>query len=297
MGFAFKMFTPDDREVVAYELEHTYQVTDLDVEDVCTNTQLSKLEKRPDYIYVAFQFPDLDPIEKIFVTKEVHFFVLKDSLVVYDKHGFSLMEKFMLRHQHRIERSETPFEAFYEALDYCVTRLARAMPKFMEEVDELEADLFSRKGTDKDFIFDILVQKRNLTTFQANITPIVMVISDLQAYYTKDQQVMQVELLDDALDKVRKVEANLASFLNQIGLMSDANEQLIARNTNEVIKLMTATSIIVIIPSFIAAFFGMNIYLGWDPGVRNWIPLAGVLIAMGGSIVGVIIYFKKRGWM
>jgi magnesium transporter len=296
MGFQFKLYTADDRENIARELEEQYNVTDLDVEDVTTNTQLSKLEKRKEYLYVALQFPDLDPYEKIFVTKEVHFFVLKKGLVVYDKHGFSLINNFVLRHQHRFEHCTNSFEGFYELLDYCITRLARAMPKFMEEVDELEADLFSRKGTDKDFIFDILVQKRNLTNFLSNITPVGVVVKDLQHYYVKDNQTDQVELLDDTLDKIQKIESNLKNFLEQISMISEANEQLIARNTNEVIKVMTGTSIVIIIPSFIAAFFGMNIYLGWDPAEHNWIPLAFVLGSIVASISGVIWYFKKKNW-
>ena len=79
-------------------------------------------------------------------------------------------------------------------------------------------------------------------------------------------------------------------------MISEANEQLIARNTNEVIKVMTGTSIVIIIPSFIAAFFGMNIYLGWDPAEHNWIPLVFVFASIVASITGVILYFKKKNW-
>jgi Mg2+ and Co2+ transporter CorA len=70
MGFQFKLYTADDRENIARELEEQYNVTDLDVEDVTTNTQLSKLEKRKEYLYVALQFPDLRKFTFLFLKKD-----------------------------------------------------------------------------------------------------------------------------------------------------------------------------------------------------------------------------------
>jgi magnesium transporter len=299
MKFAYKYLTKnDDIEKFKLDLEKKYKIEELDIEDVFTSTQLSKIEKHNAYTYVALQFPDLNDDEGIFVTKELHLFIGKSFLIIYDKHLFSLMERFQEKHTHRIARSKTPFQAFYEILDYLITRMTRAMRKFSVEVDTLEDILFTKKGTDKDFIFDIQILKRNIINFSSLIGPIEDVFEDLQKNYTRAIKTdKRVQLLDDTLDKIRKMKNNLINFKEQMALISETNEQLIARNTNEVIKVMTATTILVMIPSFIAAFFGMNVYLGWDPSEHNLVPLTVVAVGTIITFTSVFVYFKKRNWI
>jgi magnesium transporter len=282
------------------QLVTTYHITPLDLEDVYTDTQLSKFERRPEYIYVALQFPEFDKVEETFVTKEVHCFVSNEYFIVIDKDDFRQLQRFELHRQSDLAAVQNSFVLFYEMLDYVITRLFRAMRKFSREVDDLENELFtSGKTTDKDFIFDIQVIKRNLINFISLVAPLEDVVIDLQAHYERfvKEGEDRVELLDDSLDKIKKMRNNLKNFVQQMTLISETNEALIARNTNQVIKLMTATSIMVIFPSFIAAFFGMNVYLGWDVTVPNYAPLVTAIVAIVVSVTAIFAYFKKQKWL
>ena len=276
-----------------------YQITQLDLEDVYTDTQLSKFERRPDYIYVALQFPEFERAEETFVTKEVHCFVSVDYFIIIDKHDFRQLQRFELHRQIELSQEQNSFTLFYEMLDYVLTRLFRAMRKFSREVDDLENELFATgKTTDKDFIFDIQIIKRNLINFSSLVAPLEDVVIDLQTHYNRFLKLEnRVELLDDSLDKIKKMRNNLKNFMQQMNLISETNESLIARNTNQVIKLMTATSIMVIFPSFIAAFFGMNVYFGWDAGVSNYVPLIAAVIVIIVSVTVIFLYFKKQKWL
>jgi magnesium transporter len=298
MKFAYKYLTKnDDIEKFKVDLEKKYKIEELDIEDVFTSTQLSKIEKHNSYTYVALQFPDLNVEEGIFVTKELHLFIGKNFLIIYDKHLFSLMGRFQEKHTHRLTRSKTPFQAFYEILDYLITRMTRAMRKFAVEVDTLEDVLFTKKGTDKDFIFDIQILKRNIINFSSLIGPIEAVFEDLQKNYNRTQKTdKRVQLLDDTLDKIRKMKNNLINFKEQMALISETNEQLIARNTNEVIKVMTAVTILIMVPSLIVGFFGMNIYFGWDPAEVRWFELWLVISIILLAMIGLTVYFKKQKW-
>jgi len=298
--FLYKYFSKDEMtDTLKEELMSRYQITQLDLEDVYTDTQLSKFERRPDYIYVALQFPEFEKKAETFVTKEVHCFVSSDYFIIIDKHDFRQLQRFELHRQIELSQEQNSFILFYEMLDYVLTKLFRAMRKFSREVDDLENELFATgKTTDKDFIFDIQIIKRNLINFSSLVAPLEDVVLDLQSHYNRFIKLEnRVELLDDSLDKIKKMRNNLKNFIQQMTLISETNESLIARNTNQVIKLMTATSIMVIFPSFIAAFFGMNVYLGWDPGESNFAPLITAVVAIIISVSVIFLYFKKQKWL
>jgi len=69
---------------------------------------------------------------------------------------------------------------------------------------------------------------------------------------------------------------------------------IMSNNLNRVIKILTALTIVLTVPTIIASFFGMNIKL----------PLAessdAFLIVMGGTILisaGVLALFLKNRWL
>jgi magnesium transporter len=288
----------EDIDELREELLTKYSIEAFDVEDALTSTQLSKYEIRNSYTYIALQFPDYDISEGYYITKELHFFIKLDSLIVYDKSNLTYFTKCIERNYQVLDDAPTPFDAFYEIMDYCVTRLARRMRRFADQVDELEDELFKNKGADRDFIFEIQVLKRNIINILSLINPLSDVLDEMHAKFARQNEMSKrLEQLDDTQDKLKKIRNNLRNFREQMTLMSETNEALIVRNTNEVLTIMTATSIMIIIPSFIAAFFGMNVNFGWTTDSFSPIPIALITIAMGMSLVGVLFYFRKRKWL
>ncbi len=61
-----------------------YGIAELDIEDVFTDTQLSKIEARKTYLYVCLQFPEYDRSIRQFFIKEIHIFVAPKFLLLID---------------------------------------------------------------------------------------------------------------------------------------------------------------------------------------------------------------------
>lgn len=282
-------------------LSAVYEINDLDIEDVFTDTQLSKYERRDNYMYVSLQFPEFDKDLKRVVAKELHCFVGAKFLLIINKHDFRQFQKFdEFKKDEVLEENQKSVFAFYEILDFIVTRLFRALRKFKIEVENLENRL--NDDLTHDLITEIQIVKRNLINFISLISPLQDLIYDLQIHYNKFLQnnedgVSNVELLDDSLDKVKRMLNNLRNYSQQVTIIGETNEALIARNTNQVIKLMTAVSIFALVPSGLAGFFGMNIYMGWDPAEKDFRPLILAIVLMGTMMGGAIYYFKKHKWI
>jgi len=274
-----------------------YGIDELDIEDVFTDTQLSKVEYKDNYLYICIQFPEYDRSIRQFIIKEAHIFVAPKFLLLIDKDESTFINQFNnIKNKIITNDNITSFELFYEILDFIITKLTHVIFKFKKEISVIENEIFNFK-TQEDLLKEILIIKRNLINFESVIHPIETLINDLETKKNIFLTHVEVELLDDTLDKVKKLLNNLHNFKGLMELITETNEVLIARNTNQIIKALTSVNIIVLVPTIIASFFGMNIYFGWDPQLPNYTGLLLVLAIIVSTTVIILLYFKKKGWI
>jgi len=298
-NFEYKFFELLD-ESLKETLTNQYSVDELDVEDVYTNTQLSKVEQHSNYMYVALQFPEYNQSSRHFLTKEVHCFVSEKYLLVIDKHKFKHVGQFQEVVEAVMVEEEKSFYVFYEMVDFIITKIFRVMSKFRDEITDMENRLFSDRGSHlvkKDLITDLEKVKRNLIDFVSIISPLESTIVELQTKHNKFVDNEGVEWLDDSLDKIKKMLNNLINFRQQVDMIIETNEALIARNTNDTIKILTAVNLAVVMPTMITSFFGMNVYFGLDVNNPTFIPLIIIILTAIVSVVGIFVYFKKKKWL
>jgi magnesium transporter len=103
-----------------------------------------------------------------------------------------------------------------------------------------------------------------------------------------------IEYIDDTLDKIKKIENNLTNFNQQITILKETNETQIVQSTNKTIKALTSVNLLILIPSIITSFFGMNVYLGWDLGGQNVWPVLGIVVAIIISIFSTYFLLKSK---
>jgi magnesium transporter len=271
-------------------------IEELDIEDVFTNTQLSKLEFRKNYLYLGLQFPEFDKSKRVFGVKEIHVFVSDNKFVLIDKDRFRKVYPFTKLSEVRDYSSRGGYNIFYEMVDFFITEHFKALTKFKLEIEEVENQIF-HFSEKEDMIREVLVIKRNLVNFQNIMIPLKDVLIDLQNKYFPLIGKEGVEKLDDTLDKIKKILNNLSNFKERMQLLTETNESLISRATNKQINRLTSISVIVLIPNIITSFFGMNVYFGWDPSVHGPWQLVIIFISMIASTAVAILYFRSKKWI
>lgn len=274
------------------QLTNNYKFNSLDVEDVFTNTQLPKFELRETYIYIFLHFPEFDQQDKVYYNKELHCFLNSDQLLVINKNKMKNLKNFLSTKD--LQNLDTPFRIFYEMLDYLVTLSFKDIIKFKQEIFSIEREIFKFENT-QDNLKEILVLKRNLVYFTSTIHSLQIVIEDIQNKYGKTIGTEGLEKLDDSLDKIKKIFSSLNNYREHLKLLTETNETLINRYTNDILKILTSFSILSLIPSTIAAFFGMNVYFGWNND-SLW-PLVGITLLTIMVTSFCYFFFRRKGWL
>jgi magnesium transporter len=276
------------------ELVSTYQTSPFDIEDLFTNTQLSKIEFHH-YFYIALQLPEYDFEQRMVTMKEIHSFVHEDVLIIVDKHRFKYVENFQEKWQPMYSEL-TPFEVFFEMMDFFITKSYQTLSHFRSDMADVERDLFDFEEME-DLLRENLIIKRNIINFLSIISPLRPLIEEMQGKYAHVVGARGVELLDDSLDKVKKMINTSHNLEKQMNLLIDTNETLISRSTNETIKFLTSFNIIMLVPTFFASFFGMNVFFGWDIANGSFVQLASIILLIIISSVIAFWFFRKKHWL
>jgi magnesium transporter len=86
----------------------------------------------------------------------------------------------------------------------------------------------------------------------------------------------------------------LENFKEVVEALEDTNESALSHRVNEVLRVLTAFSVVILPLTLIASIWGMNVGI---PGEASETAFWVVLGAMLTLLVGMVGYFRKRGWL
>jgi len=116
------------------------------------------------------------------------------------------------------------------------------------------------------------------------------------------QQSNMASFTDEQRSRFRSIAADAtalsdhASFLgSKVSFLLEATLGLINLEQNNIIKIFSVAAVMFMPPTLIASIYGMNFHdmpeLAWPYGYGY------ALVLMLGSIAGIYVYFKRRGWL
>jgi magnesium transporter len=107
--------------------------------------------------------------------------------------------------------------------------------------------------------------------------------------YPEDQ-----DLLDDVLIETEQAIEMTNIESNILSSMMDAFASIISNNLNGVMKFLASITILVSVPSTVAAFWGMNVDVPLDQTFLGFAIVVGFAIALTAVVA---FYFFRRDWL
>ena len=177
-----------------------------------------------------------------------------------------------------------------DSFDYCFPMLR----KIGNKLDALEDDIFD--GRSDEVVRDISNVKQEIINFRKVIRPQRPVLRDLE---NVKQRFLAPELdleiyFDDIVDAHERIWDMLENYKEVIEGLEDTNESVLNHRVNEILRVLTAISVIVLPLTLIASIWGMNVGV---PGEGNSVDFWVVIAAMAAILVGMLSYFRRRGWL
>ena len=201
------------------------------------------------------------------------------------------------RYRERDEVREATFSKgtgylLYRIVDTCVDASFPMLRKLGAKLDELEDDIF--EGRSDKIVQEISNAKQEIINFRRVVRPMRAVLRDLertkQRYLAEDLDIY----FDDITDAAERIWDVLENYKEVAEALEDSNESVLSHRLNESLRVLTAFSVTLLPLTLLAGIFGMNFDLPGDEGVAEfWV----VILLMGAILAGVLVFFRRRGYL
>ena len=182
----------------------------------------------------------------------------------------------------------------YEIIDSMLDEGFRLVDYISNNTHVIEKSVFNVDATRKDMLKDILILKKDIITFRRVVSPQRTVIAQLE-HKNKKFLPENLELyFDDLVDKVEKTWSNLESMKDLVMSIQETHESIISHTTNNVIKVLTIFSVIMLPLTVLTGFYGMNVSLPFEQHEAAYMIVIGGMIVIIGAMLG---YFRWRKWL
>lgn len=314
-GLSFvNVFNPTDFEIKY--LKNTYYFNPLNLEDYMHRTQIPKIENHKKYNLIVLRFPlfienvphDLHqygvPLlpalynhvkKRRLISSYVNIFVSKEYIVVLHSGSlpqinriFSLCQKTL--HNRTEYMGKGAVFLAYKIIDALVDDCFPVINEITATIDKIDKELEDKQS--QKTLEDISTTRRNLVVFHTMIRPILPLFANLEEGRHKELNDTMQPFWGNILDHLRKIMDRVEDNQELIEGISKSNESLLSSRSNQIIKVLTIFSAVILPLTLIASIFGMNVELPFatDPLIF-WKLMA--IMAIGGLIMLAVLRFKR----
>jgi magnesium transporter len=280
-------------------LEEQFDFHALDLEDVLSRNQRPKIDEYPSYLFIVLHFPVFDRHVGRLNAGELDIFVGPDFLVTIPNTPLQPVEYLFERCRAKEDLREQLFSRgsgylLYrlvdDSFDYCFPMLR----KIGNKLDGLEDEIF--EGRSEEVVRDISTVKQEIINFRKVIRPQRPVLRELE---TRKQRFLAPDLdleiyFDDVVDAHERIWDMLENYKEVVEALEDTNESVISHRVNDILRVLTSISVIVLPLTLIASLWGMNVGVPGEGDPADFYAIVGGMVVL---LVGMLAYFRHRGWL
>ncbi|OGH18081.1 MAG: hypothetical protein A3F31_04050 [Candidatus Levybacteria bacterium RIFCSPHIGHO2_12_FULL_38_12] len=302
-------------------LKNNFGFDSLHLDDYIYKTQVPKIEIFKDYTLLVLDFPyfpqseplsgkngekngvlsfpQFIPFEKkkrIF-SSQVDFFIGNNYLVIlYDgsltpiNYIFSQCQK-TLRNREEYIGEGSVFLA-YRIIDALVDSCFPVINTLSSTIDRIDRELEDKQS--QNTLEEISTTRRNIVVFHTIIKPIIPLFKGLEEGVYKQLNGKMQPFWGNISDHLQKIMERVEDNRELLEGISESNESLLTSKTNEIVKVLTIYSAILLPLNLLASIYGMNI-----PGLpfaEDHVAFAIIMAFMFAIGVSMLTIFKFKRW-
>lgn len=277
------------------EIGEQFNLHPILIENVVDVEQRPKFEEYDNCLLLIFDSLKFDEQTHTIVNFQNAIVFGKDFLLSFqegDEDSFTHVRERIKKVIGRI-RSKGPDYLAYAIVDSQVDSYYLVMDRLEEEIETLEQNIEISK--ENDIRQKILHLKKELITIRRSIHPLREALGKMSRMESEFIERTTSVFIRDVFDHTVYVMELTETYKDMLSSIYDLYVAQISMRMNNVMKALTIVSSIFIPLSFIASVYGMNFEN--MPELKSQNGYFIVLGCMLFLLLGMIGYFKKRGWM
>jgi magnesium transporter len=271
----------------------------LDVEDVLSKRQRPKVDDYAEegYLFAVLHFPVYDKSIGRLNAGEIDVFIGPDYLVTIPNVRLDPVSRLFRRCEEDEVLRQSLFSRgsgrlLYEVLDDLFDYCFPILDKIAHKLDTLEDELF--EGRSEEIVRDISNVKQEIISYRKIIKPERSTLRLLERHVERFLPEELELYFDDIVDSAERIWDLLDNYKEVVEALEDTNEAVIQHRQNEVLRILTVFSVILLPLTLISGIFGMNVKF---PGVETHTAFSVIVGLMVATIVAMVGFFKYKRWL
>jgi magnesium transporter len=290
----------DDPPLEAVQgLAQRYGWHPLDVEDVMSKRQRPKIDDYADegYLFAVLHFPAYDRRVQRLNAVELDAFVGPDYLVTLPGAELKPVSRLFARCQEDDAFREQLFSKgsgrlLYEVLDDLFDYCFPILDKIGHKLDSLEDDVF--EGRSDEVVRDISNAKQEIISYRKIIKPERSTLRVLEGHIARFLPEDLELYFDDIVDATERIWDLLDNYKEVVEALESTNESVINHRQNDILRILTVFSVVLLPLTLITGFFGMNVDFPGFGSVWAFWTIFGVMAA---ALLGMLGFFRYKRWL
>jgi magnesium transporter len=276
-------------------LEETFRFHPLAIEDCLTPEHQPKIEDFGPYIFLIARGLNFNVPSEHCETLKLAAFMGPNYLVTY--HGAPMRSVAAVRDKHLRDARGTTFRGvdylLYEILDRLVELYFPAIEEIEKEIDRIEDELFEDAGPQT--LQRILTAKRRVLEIKRAVAPHREVFGRIARNEFEEVPPQTSVFFRDLYDSTYRLSETADSYRDLLSGSLEAYLSVVSQRLNEVMKVLTIFSSVMLPLSFIAGIYGMNFEympeLGWRFG---YFAALGLMLVVA---LALLWFFHRKRWI
>ena len=282
---------------VATELAERFGWHPLDVEDILSKRQRPKVDDYPDYLFAVLHFPWYYSSVQRLNAAELDIVLGPDYLVTMPNVPLLPVDRLFNRcAEDEAFRNELfakgsgrlLYEVLDDLFDYCFPIL----DKIAHKLDKIEDDIHEVRS--EELVRDISNVKQEIISYRKIMKPqrptLRVLERKVERFLPEDLELY----FDDIVDASERIWDVLDNYKEVVEALEDTNESVIAHRHNDVLRVLTVFSVILLPLTLIASVFGMNVlYPGEGTHEAFWAIIAIMVL----TIFAMLGFFRWKRWL
>ncbi|HAM95778.1 TPA: hypothetical protein DCP13_03195 [Candidatus Azambacteria bacterium] len=267
--------------------------------EVIPPSRRSKVEHYDHFLFMVLHIPVFNPVKRTTVPAELDIFVTKTHLITVHYGYLPPLDGFLKKCGANAALKEKYFSEgagalLYHLVEQIFNFYHPQLSYINKNIDVIEEQIF--KGREKAMIHQISLAKREILDFRRIIRPQHSILESLLRKGPKFFGAEMAIYFSDLIGDFDRIFNTLDHYKETIESLEHTNESLVSNKLNEMMRLLTIFSTILLPLSFITQIFNMTMTATVD--FLNT-PMMFWLINIFILFVGIFMYafFKLKKWL
>ena len=284
------LYPRNERDLI--ELLHRYDIHPLTVEDIFNSSNRIKREKFPHYMYLCFRGVHLSG--SYITTKDFNFIITRNTIITVSESERSTIDRLLADESlcRELLRKGPEF-ILHRILDVETDHTLHIVHDIDLAFERCEGQLMSHSANlDIAMVFEL---KSSLALIKKLILTHKEIFDEMQQHDIRHFSKDSAAFFRDVRDHAIKIIDTIDGIVQAIASAIEAYNTISTKRTNDIIRILTIMTAIMLPLTLVTGYFGMN--FKHLPMTEDHYGYLKTIIGMAVLAVGMVVFFLRKRWL